>query len=316
MQDIVESQPEHFISLPLISKEQENPHLPLAIDVIAKYWGEDLAAPDGPTQSRGAVMIDGIELVEKAGLAAYIYKGSMKDLKKRIDQGIPVIVIIPGIQDVAQHATIVSGYSIDERRIMTYVPEPDTVGAIPESKFEDDWEQDDSTTIVILPSDMDDLIKKDDVRFAQSNRLCFEAERLRQQGRTGSATEILRQATEKDPENAQAWSQLGGVYNDQESQEAIACYEHAIRLNPKYYLAYRGLGNYYLKKQEYFLSESYYSKAIAVNPARYGPIYKNRALVRMQLGNNAAAREDLIEYLKQTPGAQDRKLIEDAVEQL
>lgn len=312
----MESQPEHFISLPLVSKEEESPLLPLVINVVAKYWGEDLVAPENPAQARGAVLIDGIELAEKAGLAVYIYKGSLKDLKRRIDQGIPVIAIMPGIQDVAQHATVVSGYSIDERRIMTYVPEPDTVGAIPESKFEGDWEQDDLTAIVMVPADMKDMVKKEEARFSQSNRLCFEAERLRQQGNAGKAAEVLRQATEKDPENAQAWSQLGGVYNDQGSEEAVACYERAIRLNPKYYLAYRGLGNYYLKKQDYSLAESYYSKAIGVNPARYGPIYKNRAVARMQLQNNAGAKQDLAEYLKQTPGAQDKKSIEDAIAQL
>lgn len=312
----MESQPEHIISLPLVGKEEENPYLPLAINVVAKYWGEDLKAPDKPAQSRGAVMIDGIELAEKAGLEAFIYKGSLKDLKKRIDQGVPVIVILPGIQDVAQHATVVSGYSIDERRIMTYVPEPDTVGAIPETKFESDWEQDDSTAIVIVPADMKDLVKKDEARFTQSNRLCFEAERIRQQGNASKAVEMLRSATEKDQDNAQAWSQLGGLYNDQNSNEAVACYQRAIKLNPKYYLAYRGLGNYYLKKQDYSLADAYYTNAIAINPARYGPIYKNRAVARMQLGNNTGAKEDLVEYLKQTPGAQDRKSIEDAIAQL
>jgi len=312
----LESQPEHFISLPLVGKEEESPRLPLAINVVAKYWGEDLVQPDSPAQPRGAVMIDGIELAEKAGLAAYIYKGSLKNLKKRIDQGIPVIAIMPGIQDVAQHATVVSGYSVDERRILTYVPEPDTVGAVPESKFEDDWEQDDSTAIVIVPADMKELVKKEEAQFAQSNRLCFEAERLRQQGNAGKAAEILRQAAEKDPENAQAWSQLGGVYNEQGSEEAVVCYERAVKLNPKYYLAYRGLGNYFLKKQDYSLAEAYYSKAIGVNPARYGPIYKNRAVARMQLGNNAGAKGDLVKYLEQTPGAQDRKSIEDAITQI
>jgi tetratricopeptide (TPR) repeat protein len=159
------------------------------------------------------------------------------------------------------------------------------------------------------------MVKKD-ARFSKSDRLCFEAERLRQQGDVGKAAEMLRQATEEDSENAQAWSQLGGVYNDQSSEEAVACYERAVKLNPRYYLAYRGLGNYYLKKQDYSLAEAYYSKAIGVNPVRYGPIYKNRALARMQLGNSAGAKQDLEEYLKQTPGAQDRKSIEDAITQL
>ncbi len=305
------SQPEHFISLPLVNKSEERPRLPLAINVVAKYWGEDLV----PEQGAG-VMIDGIELAEKHGLACYIFKGSLKDVKKRIDQGIPPIVIMPGIRDVVQHATVVSGYDMDERRVLTYVPEPDTIGAIPEQKFEQDWQQDDMTEIVVIPADMKDLMKNEDLKFAKSSRACFEAERLRQQGRLDKAIEMLRQAAESDPDSAQAWSQLAGMYNEQGSQQAVPCYERAIAANPRSYLAYRGLGNYYLKAKDYSLAEAYYTKAVNVNSTRYGPIYKNRAIARMQLGNNAGARQDLEEYLKQTPTATDAAGIRDAILQL
>lgn len=305
------SQPEHFISLPLVSKGEESPRLPLAINVVARYWGEDLA----PEQGAG-VMIDGIELAEKHGLACYIFKGSLRDVKKRIDQGIPPIVIVPGIRDVVQHATIVSGYDVDERRVLTYVPEPDTIGAVPEQRFEQEWQQDDMTEIVIIPSDMKDLMKNEDLKFAKSNRACFEAERLRQQGRTEKATEMLRQATESDPDNAQAWAQLAGIYNEQGSQQAVACYERAAVLNPRCYLAFRGMGNYYLKAKDHSLAEAYYTKAINVNPARYGPIYKNRAVARLQNGNNAGAKQDLEEYLKQTPNASDAASVREAISQL
>lgn len=307
------SPPEHFITLPLVSKAEESPLLPLAINVIAKYWGEDLVPGTQPT--KGAVLIDGIELAERHGLACYIYKGSLKDLKKRIDQGIPIIAITPGIQDVVQHASVVSGYDIEERRILTYVPEPDTVGAIPETKFEQDWEQDDMTAIALIPSDMKDLLKKDELKFIKSNRLCFEAEKSRQQGKVDAAVDKLHQATETDADNAGAWSQLAGIYNEQGSEQAVACYERATKLNPKYYLAYRGLGNYYLKRKDYSLAEAYYTKAIGINPSRFGPIYKNRAVARMQLGN-AAAKDDLVKYLDQTPAAQDRESIKDAITQL
>ncbi|UVS69750.1 tetratricopeptide repeat protein [Nitrososphaera viennensis] len=314
------SQPEHFISLPLVSKSEESPRLPLAINVVAKYWGEDLStATEESSQGhapRGTVMIGGIELAERHGLACYVFKGSLKDVKKRIDQGIPPIVVMPGIHDIAQHATVVSGYDLDERRILTYVPEPDTIGAIPEQKFEQDWEQDDMTEIVLIPADMKDLMKNEDLKFSKSNRACFEAERLRQEGRTEKAVERLRQAAEADPENAQAWSQLAGIYNEQGSDQAVPCYERAIRINPRYYLAYRGLGNYYLKKKDYSLAEAYYTKAIGISSSRYGPIYKNRAVARMQNGNNAGAKEDLAKYLEQTPGAADRESIKEAIAQL
>jgi tetratricopeptide (TPR) repeat protein len=313
----LESQPEHFITLPLVSKNEDNADLPLVMNVVIKYWGEDISPPiSGAASDRGVTMIHGIELAETLGFESYIYKSSMKDLKKRIDQGIPPIVVMPGIQATVQHAMVVSGYDSEERRILTYVPEPDTVGAIPESKFEQDWEQDDMTAIIMIPSDMKELLKNEELRFAKSNRICFEAEELRQHGKINEATERLQRAVEIDPENSQAWVLLAGVYNETNSDKAIRCYENAIKLNPKSYLAYRGLGNYYLKKKDYSLADAYYGKAIDINSFRFAPIYKNRAVARMQIGNNRGAKEDLIKYLEQMPTAQDRKSIEEALVEL
>jgi hypothetical protein len=313
----LESEPEHFINLPLVNKNEENTELPLVIDVVVKYWGEDISPQVAERASeRGGAMIQGIEHAERLGFASYIYKSSTKDLKKRIDQGIPPIVIMPGIQGTVQHAMVVSGYNSEERRILTYVPEPDTVGAIPEAKFDQDWEQDDMTAIVIVPSDMKDVLGNDNLKFVKSNRMCFEAEGLRQQGKVNEAIERLQKATQIDSGNAQAWTLLGGIYNETNSDRAVPCYKNAIELNAKYYLAYRGLGNYYLKRKDYSLAEVYYSRAININPSRFGPIYKNRALSRMQLGNNQSAKEDLIKYLEHMPAADDRKSIEDALAQL
>ena len=313
----LESQPEHFITLPLVSKNEDNADLPLVMNVVIKYWGEDISPPiSGAASDRGVTMIHGIELGETLGFESYIYKSSMKDLKKRIDQGIPPIVVMPGIQATVQHAMVVSGYDSEERRILTYVPEPDTVGAIPESKFEQDWEQDDMTAIIMIPSDMKELLKNEELKFAKSNRICFEAEELRQHGKINEATERLQRAVEIDPENSQAWVLLAGVYNETNSDKAIRCYENAIKLNPKSYLAYRGLGNYYLKRKNYSLAEAYYGKAIDINSFRFAPIYKNRAVARMQIGNNRGAKEDLIKYLEQMPTAQDRKSIEEALVEL
>jgi Tetratricopeptide repeat len=313
----LESQPEHFINLPLVSNNEGSGDLPLVMNVVLKYWGEDMSIPrSGATSDKGVTMIHGIELAERLGIESCIYKSSMKDLKRRIDEGIPPIVIMPGIKTTVQHAMIVSGYNSEERRILTYVPEPDTMGAIPESKFEQDWEQDDMTAIIMIPSDMKGLLKNEDLKFARSNRICFEAEGLRQDGKINEAIDWLERAVQIDRDNSQAWVLLGGVYNETNSDKAIFCYENAMRLNPKSYLSYRGLGNYYLKKRDHSLAEAYYSKAIDINSFRFAPIYKNRAIARMQIGNNAGAKEDLIKYLEQMPTAEDRKNIEEALAEL
>lgn len=313
---------EHLITLPLVSKTEENICLPLVINVVLKYWGEEIQLEEALElvrkypRMKGSIMMEGIELAEKHGFTTYIYKGSIKDLKKRIDQGIPSIIILPGIHETVQHASIVSGYDSEEHRILTYVPEPDTIGAIPESQFEHDWEQDDMITLVLIPNDMKDIFKNDNLKFRDSNRICFEAEKLRQQGSINDAIGKLRSAIKLDNDNPQPWCLLGGIYNEIDSKDAISCYEKTITLNPKYYLAYRGLGNYYLKNKEYLKAEDYYTKAIAVNPYRFGPIYKNRAFARLQLENTSGAKGDLLIYLEQTPNAADKKNIEDAISQL
>jgi tetratricopeptide (TPR) repeat protein len=319
----VQPQPEkHLITLPLVNKTEENICLPLVINVVLKYWGEEIQLDETLKLvqkypgMKGSIMMEGIELAEKHGFKTYIYKGSIKDLKKRIDQGIASIIILPGIHETVQHASIVSGYDSEEHRILTYVPEPDTIGAIPESQFERDWAQDDMITLVLIPNDMKDIFKNDILKFRDSNRICFEAEKLHQQGNINDAMEKLRIAIELDNDNPQPWCLLGGIYNEINSGDAISCYEKTIILNPKYYLAYRGLGNYYLKNKDYLKAEDYYTKAIAVNPYRFGPIYKNRAFTRLQLENTSGAKDDLLRYLEQTPNAADKKNIEDAIGQL
>ena len=197
-----------------------------------------------------------------------------------------------------------------------YIPEPDTIGAIPEAKFEHDWEQDDMITLVLIPEDMKDLFKNEELKFKDSNRICFEAEKLRQQDKIYDAIKKLHKASNSDDENPQVWCLLAGMHNELNSSEAVVCYEKTVRLNPKYYLAYRGLGNYYLKRKDYSLAEAYYTKAIDINPYRFGPIYKNRAVARLQLNNNSGAKEDLTMYLEQTPNVADRKNIEDTISQL
>jgi hypothetical protein len=308
--------------LPLVDERDENICLPLVINVVSKYWGEEIPLEEAIEiakkypKMKGSIMMEGIELAERHGFVSYIYKGSIKNLKKRIDQGIPPIVILPGIRDTVQHATIVSGYNSEERRILTYIPEPDTIGAIPEAKFEHDWEQDDMITLVLIPEDMKDLFKNEELKFKDSNRICFEAEKLRQQDKIYDAIKKLHKASNSDDENPQVWCLLAGMHNELNSSEAVVCYEKTVRLNPKYYLAYRGLGNYYLKRKDYSLAEAYYTKAIDINPYRFGPIYKNRAVARLQLNNNSGAKEDLTMYLEQTPNVADRKNIEDTISQL
>lgn len=305
-----------------MNPDEENICLPLVINVISKYWGEEISLVDAEQIAKkysgvkGSIMIEGIELAEKHGLKGYVYRGSVEDTKRKIDQGIPSIVILPGIQETVQHANIICGYDPDEGRILSYIPQPDTVGAIPETQFQRDWEQDDMISIVLVPEDMKQIIEKQNPQFKDSNRICLEVEKLRHLRKVPEALERLSSAVRIDDDNAQAWCIKGSILNEQNSQDAISCYEKSIKSNPNYYLAFRGLGNFYLKNKDFSQAEVYYSKAIGINPIRFGPIYKNRALVRLQRGDEVGCRSDLVKYLDQVPNAADRGAIEEALNQL
>ncbi|TLY06871.1 MAG: hypothetical protein E6K83_07540, partial [Thaumarchaeota archaeon] len=130
----------HTLSLPVV--QEENVCLPLVINAVSKYWGIDLPMTEAIKIAKkypgikGSVLIEGVELAERHGLASVISNLSLKELRKMIDMGVPPIVILPGLRDVVQHASLVIGYDELERTIFHYIPEPDKIGAIPEEKFD------------------------------------------------------------------------------------------------------------------------------------------------------------------------------------
>lgn len=101
---------------------------------------------------------------------------------------------MPGLNETIQHATVVSGYDPNENRIITYVPEPDTVGSIPEKTFLELWEQDGFIAITIIPKDMKEINNNDssDANSNLSYRMCLEAERLLISGNSNKAVEKIK----------------------------------------------------------------------------------------------------------------------------
>ena len=310
-----------MLLLPVVEEDEENICLPLVITVISKYWGIDLPLSEAKEiakkypNMKGSIMIEGIELAERHGLACLILNSNIKELKKIIDMGIPPIVILPGIRDTVQHASVISGYDETERTIIHYFPQPDTVGAIPAKKFDQQWEEDGRLLLLIAPPDILSKINPANIKMEKSNRFCFISERLRLQKRFDEAVNSLKNALEIDQTNFTALCLLGGMLNDKNSSEAVKYYQKSIEFNKSCYLAYRGLGNYYLKMKDYANAEKYYTKAIEINPNRFGPIYKNRGLVRLEQNKKDEAKEDFKTYLNQMPNAADKNNILEAIKE-
>ena len=319
------SSSEHDLLLPPVT--EENLCLPLSVNAVSKYWNIDLPISEAREITKkypninGSILIEGIELAERHGLGTLILHSSISELKKTIDMGIPPIVILPGVHDTIQHASIISGYDDAEKTILHYIPETDNkgefqVGVIPEARFDELWSEDGRLMIVLAPNDIIGSIKTKNENQIKANRLCFLSEKLNLLKQTQEAVSSLKKATELDKTNSTAFSLLGGILNEQNSNECIQYYENSLKINNRCYLALRGLGNYYLKAKQYEKSEGFYTNAIEVNPTRYGPIYKNRGITRLEQGKNSEAKADFEDYLKFTPNAQDKQSIQQAIQDL
>jgi|TARA_B100001105_G_scaffold160191_1_gene128913 tetratricopeptide (TPR) repeat protein len=318
-------QENHELILPLI--DEENPCLPLPINVVSKYWNIDLPMAEAIETTKkysgfdGSILIEGIESAERHGLTCRIIHSSLLELKKIIDIGIPPIVILPGIPEITQHASIITGYNDEEKTILHYVQKGNQKGeqqegAIPQEIFEKEWSEEGQLLIILAPSEILSSLKLENDSNEKSNRLCFESERSAILKNFSESLEFLKQAIQLDPNNSTTLNLLGAILNGQNSPECIQYYKKCLELNDKSYLTLNGLGNFYLKTNEFEKAENFYTKAINVNPKRSAKIYKNRAFLREKQNKNSDAKDDLKNYLKYFPQAPDRGIIEQAIREL
>ena len=316
---------DHQLLLPLV--EDENICLPLPINVVSRYWNVELPMAEAIDSARkysdfnGSIIIEGIELAERHGLSCKIVHSSLNELKKIIDSGIPPIVILPGIPEITQHASIITGYNEDEKTILHYIQKGNQEGeqqegAIPQEIFDREWSEEGKLMIIISPPDILSKITLENDSKNKSNRLCFDSEKQNILQNYSEALLSLKQSIELDPNNSTALHLYATMLNQQKSSECVSFYEQSFKINSRSYLTFNGLGNFYLKTNEFEKAENFYSKAIEINPKRSAKIYKNRAYLREKLNKNSDAKEDLKSYLKYFPKAPDRGIIEQAIREI
>ena len=321
----MDEEQEHQLLLPLV--EEENICLPLPINVVSRYWNIELPMAEAVESAKkysdfnGSIITEGIELAERHGLSCKIVHSSLDELKKIIDSGIPPIVILPGIPEITQHASVITGYNEEEKTILHYIQKGNQKGeqqegAIPQDVFDREWSEEGNLLILISPPDTLSNITLDNNLQDKSNRLCFNSEKLNTLKNYPEALSSLKESIELDPNNSTALHLYATMLNQQNSPECVSFYEKSLKTNPRSYLTFNGLGNFYLKTNEFEKAENSYSKAIEINPKRSAKIYKNRAYLREKLNKNSDAKEDLKSYLKYFPKAPDRGIIEQAIREI
>ena len=315
----------HELLLPLV--DDENICLPLPINVVSKYWNIDLPMAEAIESAKkysgfdGSILIEGIEMAERHGLTCKIIHSSLSELKKIIDLGIPPIVILPGIPEITQHASVITGYDKQEKTILHYIQKGNQEGeqqegAIPQDIFEKEWSEEGKLLLILAPSDIIASINLENDSSDKSNRLCLISEKQNILKNNSEALKSLKQAIEFDSNNSTALNLFGAMLNAQNSPECVKYYEQCLQINKNSYLTYNGMGNFYLKTGQFDKAENYYNKAIEINPKRSAKIYKNRAFLREKQNKNSGAKDDLKNYLKYYPKASDRGKIEQAIREL
>ena len=315
----------HELLLPLV--DDENICLPLPINVVSKYWNIDLPMAEAIESAKkysgfdGSILIEGIEMAERHGLTCKIIHSSLSELKKIIDLGIPPIVILPGIPEITQHASVITGYDKQEKTILHYIQKGNQEGeqqegAIPQDIFEKEWSEEGKLLLILAPSDIIASINLENDSSGKSNRLCLISEKQNILKNNSEALKSLKQAIEFDSNNSTALNLFGAMLNAQNSPECVKYYEQCLQINKNSYLTYNGMGNFYLKTGQFDKAENYYNKAIQINPKRSAKIYKNRAYLREKQNKNSGAKDDLKNYLKYFPKASDRGIIEQAIREL
>ena len=316
---------DHQLLLPLV--EEENICLPLPINVVSRYWNIELPMAEAIESAKkysdfnGSIITEGIELAERHGLSCKIVHSSLDELKKIIDLGIPPIVILPGIPEITQHASVITGYNEEEKTILHYIQKGNQEGeqqegAIPQNVFDREWSEEGKLLIIISPPENLSSITLEHYSQDKSNRLCFNSEKLNILKNYPEALSSLKQSIELDSNNSTALHLYATMLNQQNSPECVLFYERSLKINTRSYLTFNGLGNFYLKTNQFEKAENYYSKAVEINPKRSAKIYKNRAYLREKLGKNSDAKEDLKSYLKYFPKAPDRGIIEQAIREI
>ena len=316
---------EHQLLLPLV--EDENICLPLPINVVSRYWNIELPMAEAIEAAKkysdfnGSIISEGIELAERHGLSCKVVHSSLDELKKIIDSGIPPIVILPGIPEITQHASVITGYNEEEKTILHYIQKGNQEGeqqegAIPQDIFDREWSEEGRLLIIISTSEILSNITLEKDSQNESNRLCFKSEQLNILKNSTEALSSLKKSIEFDSNNSTALHLYATMLNQQNSPECVSFYEKSLKINGRSYLTFNGLGNFYLKTNQFEKAENSYSKAIEINPKRSAKIYKNRAYLREKLNKNSDAKEDLKSYLKYFPKAPDRGIIEQAIREI
>ena len=134
-----------------------------------------------------------------------------------------------------------------------------------------------SVAILPLPTREDQTITKFLIQNAES--YFNQGLKYRNQRKYDLAIAEFNQAIKLNPKYAEAYYNRGNIYNTQGKYDlALVDYNQAIKFNPKYTQVYNNKGIIYNKQGKYDLALAEFNQAIKLNP-KYSKVYNNRGIV-------------------------------------
>ena len=131
-------------------------------------------------------------------------------------------------------------------------------------------------------------------------------------GRPGEVVAAYEKMTQLQPDKADAWVALGGLYAEQgDMKKSEAAYRKVVELDPKSaYQTFYNLGVLITNRENRSATDTQraldaFRKAVEIKPD-YGAAHKQLGLLLLETGDRPAAATALEQYLRYQPNATDR----------
>ena len=149
------------------------------------------------------------------------------------------------------------------------------------------WHLGQEVQLSSLAQDLQRIDKRSPVTWCATGN-CFSHQKEHE-----NAIKFFQRAVQLSSNFAYAYTLLGHEYvMIEELEKAITCFRTAVRIDPRHYNAWYGIGLTYYKQERYQLAAIYYNKALAIN--QLSPILMCHVAVVQKATNNIEGALDTL----------------------
>jgi tetratricopeptide (TPR) repeat protein len=251
---------------------------PAALAMALNYHGlevDQLQIADEIWQEGGTLPIDLYRYTERQDLVPLLFFGNLERLRREIENGYPVVVIL-NLYNIYSHAAVVVGFDDRKGTIVLHDPTRGERLQMTYPSFLSRWSMSNYWAMVTYDPG---------IRPRPSRQEFRERSALRHYD-------------------------IGCEYLlKQNSIEALNNFKLAVGMYPSYYMALGRIGEIYFDQGRYELSEEYLKKAVKINP-RYGRGYLWLALVYGRMGMHKEAERTFPLAARVQPGGMEIRLFQ------